>query len=315
MSVPNSIQKAARTVVSERDASRPRAIWRILTPLLAVLIAGSVGSVLAYSVIGGVSDELFVLFQDVLFTVLTLAVLVVSARWLDHRKIAEYGFEFDRTWITEFVLGSILGIAANLLVLVVAFGLGWATITDWISSGATLGFATGFVIFFIAYLLTGFWEETLFRGILITNIGEGLAARRISERTTLFGTIGVSTALFAVIHLNQVTSIEVLPYMLTVWVLMGGLFALVYLATGSLALPIGLHFTFNFSANNVFGLPGEHGTAIPSLLRLDITAPEIVVPVEGMLGQSILHIGSILLLYVWLAVWMKREGLSLETNG
>lgn len=97
--------------------------------------------------------------------------------------------------------------------------------------------------------------------------------------------------------------------------LMGGLFVLVYLATGSLALPIGLHFTFNLSANNVFELPGEHGTALPSLLRLDITAPEIVVPVEGMLGQSILHMGSILLLYIWLTVWMKREGLSLETIG
>lgn len=294
-----------RAISNTGDDARVRASLRVLVPLLAVFVPGVAIVGLA---VGRVGPEVFPLVQAVAFASLALGALLASARWLDRRPIAEYGFELDRTWGTEFVLGAALGVGINAFVFGAALAVGWATVVESTVAGEEFGFATGFVVALVAFALVGFWEETLFRGILLTNAAEGLAARNVSERGALLGAVGITTLLFAFLHVNAVPSLAAFPFLLAAWLLMGGLFAFAYVATGSLAFPIGLHFTANFALNSLFGLGGKQATALPSLLGLEVTAPETLAPLDGSLVASAPHLVAILAAYLCLVGWLVARG-------
>ncbi len=70
--------------------------------------------------------------------------------------------------------------------------------------------------------------------------------------------------------------------MLVVWTMLGGLLGLSYVLSGELASPIGLHFALNDAANNVFfGVEPPGGPALPTVIRPELTAPELWHPTGG----------------------------------
>lgn len=310
MPLRSHIRRTVRALGYGSTEPRPRAIWRIILPLVAVFLPVVVA---LSAVVDRLSMETLLLVQSVLFAVLTVGVLVGTARWLDRRPVAAYGFDLGRRWGVEFAAGVGLALVIHGLVLAVALGLGWATIDGWASPGATFGFATGTGVALVSFALVGFWEEAVFRGILLTNAAEGLAARGAAAGTAVLGAVVVSTVLFAGLHLNQVPDAGALLLSLATWLLMGGLLAVGYVATRSLALPIGLHFGTDFAANNLFGLSGDAGTAFATVLRLDVAAPDALLAVEGALVASLPHLGAILLGYLLLAVWLAAgDGLAVD---
>lgn len=175
--------------------------------------------------------------------------------------------------------------------------LGWASVGAVLSPGTgELPFLLSILLFALSYVFVGFWEELVFRGIVMRNAIEGLNASWVSHRTALIGGWVLSSVLFGVLHFSQASSL----YALAFWILAGLILGLAYLYTDELAVPIGLHFAIDVSVNNVFGLANVRTVAedIPMLIRPEFTGPNTFVGLSGVVNTAWLVIIGILIIGV-----------------
>jgi len=305
MSVVTTVRTAWTFAVRGQTGARPRAVWRVALPLAAVLGLGAVLTALLGAVLpDGARDSLGAgVLSDALVALVVLVVVVVSARGLDRRPASEYGFELSRRWWADFGAGGALGVALVAAAFAAGHALGEVAVVNVVSPGDAGSFAPWFLLFGVGYLCTAFWEETLFRGLVLTNAAEGLAARGLSPRNALIAAVSLTAMAFGVVHapFSVVPGGTSLAGMLVVWTLMGGLLGFAAAASGRLAFPMGLHLTVNYAINNAFfgtdvaGLP-----APPTLLRTTVTAPELWHPLGGLP-----MVGAILVGYALTAGWFR----------
>ncbi|APW98354.1 CAAX protease family protein [Halobiforma lacisalsi AJ5] len=306
MTEPSRLRRLVSRIVRGRDDPRPRAIWRIAVPLLTVLVIGA-------GVVPGVLSAAFGLepappwaglLSNGSAAAVAALVLVGSARALDRRPIAEYGFDASREWGQQFGIGVLFGGA----VLGFAYGIGYAVgsvrIEGVLSPGSVGSLPLGIAAFAVVWLCVGFWEEVVFRGLFVTNATEGLASRSLSPCAATVGAVVVSSVVFGSLHApaSAVPGNASLAGMLVVWTLMGGLLAVTYVLTGRLAAPIGVHFAINFAANNILAAPVPGQPATPTIVRTAVTGPGLWHPIGGLPMVIAVAAG-----YAVLAGWWVRQ--------
>jgi hypothetical protein len=251
-------------------------------------------------VVGAVLDQAF-------RVALIGGVVVLWARYLDRRPLADYGLSRRSDSAGNLLAGLTIGTAIPALALVVFLAGGWAEVTGVAHAGsAALPFALVVLGYAVQFSLVGVWEELLFRGLFIRNAAEGLG--RLPDWAALVGAWGVSSATFALVHFSQVaTPTAFLFYML----LGGGLLGTAYVVSGDLGLPIGLHIAFNFASNTLFGLTGVVSDEVPSVLRLSFTGPEAIVGIPGVVHAATIVVGIAAVL-----AWVRyhRGDLNLRTE-
>lgn len=143
-----------------------------------------------------------------------------------------------------------------------------------------------------SYLLVACSEEVIFRGILF---------RMTDERYGLWAALGISALLFGAVHLmNPGAS---LWSSVAIAVEAGVLLGIVYKYSGSLWLPIGLHWAWNFTQGNVFGFPVSGCGLEESIFRTSACGPDIIT--GGAFGPEASIISVILgtalsILFIWL---------------
>ncbi|AOS45587.1 CAAX amino terminal protease self- immunity [Lacunisphaera limnophila] len=196
---------------------------------------------------------------------------------------------FDRRWLAQLGLGGLLG-AALMLAPALLLGLGGSVV--WSPNPA--GFAA-----FPSLVLLGIWvamaEELMFRGFFFQRLVAGLGPWPAQL---------LMAAYFLLTHLNN-------PGMAGTGKLLGSvniflasiLFGLAYLRTGSLAMPLGLHFMANLTQGAVLGF-GVSGTEQPGLLAPHFdSAPDWVTGgsfgLEASAPGLTFVVGAIVLLYRW----------------
>lgn len=283
---------------------RPRALWRILGAFILVAI----GSQVLPSVLFGntsLPPSVMGLIQNIVTVVTVLLIVVIWARYVDHRRLSEYGLEVGPAWFRDASVGVVIAFVAWGLALAVHLIVGWAHISAVLSPGTAenaLPFAVALTAFVVQFLLVGIWEELLFRGVVLKNAAEGFHSQWLSERSAVLAGLIVSSLLFGVVHVGQATSLFALGF----WVLMGVVLGSAYIITDSLAIPIGLHFATDFAFNNVYGLSNvrpETAEVAATLLRPEFTGPTRFVGVSGLVNVSavvfmaVLSIGSVAFLY------------------
>lgn len=309
-------RKLLGAVVRGRTAARPRAVWRLLVPVVLVIGVGTgvtpvVFDVLPTRVLGSIGVGVL---GDVFLALVTLAVLVGAARYLDRRPVADYGFRPSRSWAADFGAGAVLGVVLVAVAFASSYLLGWVTVVEVVSTGDAGSFAVGFLLLGVGYLCVAFWEESLFRGLFITNCAEGLAARGRSRRTAVLGAWLVSTLAFGLIHgpFAYVPGETSIWGMLVVWTLMGGLLGFAYVVSGDLAFPMGLHFTTNYAINNVFfGTEIAGFTTLPAVVRTDVTTSALRHPYGGLPMVCVVLLG-----YVLASAWFRyrHDEVALSTH-
>ena len=109
---------------------------------------------------------------------MTLFIIVLSARFLDRRPLRDYGYAFTRRWFGRLGLGFFLGLAWNSLPRFVDWAAGGAHLVDASHVGdqahaVGAPFAFALLPGIVSVLLTGFWEETIFRAHPMKNMAEG----------------------------------------------------------------------------------------------------------------------------------------------
>jgi uncharacterized protein len=240
---------------------RLRAGWRVVihfvlwiyTPaLLKVVLGNSLAHLLpsSFYAVERVRD-LLVEF------ILRLPAIVVStwlmARWVDHRPFAELGLQGGKRWWLDFGFG--LGLGALLMTLIFwsEWLAGWVTILQSFQT-ANVSLPFSLVIWepLVVFAVVGLTEELLARGYQLRNLAEGFHFSQSGGRSAVIIAWLVSSLFFGLLHVNNPHSSW---HSTLALMLVGIFFGLGFILTGELAIPIGLHITWNFFQGSVFGFP------------------------------------------------------------
>ncbi len=205
-------------------------------------------------------------------------------------------FPVRRGWWQD-LLGGLLLVALVLSLLFLAeLGAGWLSIADWnwnvLSAVAWLRVAW---VGLLVNVGVAIGEETVFRGYLLAGLKQAWGK---------WPGLLAMTVIFGIFHLPAYLSDTTDPGPVTLSILLasafGLLFGLVYLQTGTLWLPVALHFAWNFIDNDLLNLSAD--TANPNLVGALTTTrlePIVVVLLEA-LAFTVIALG--------LALWKRSKG-------
>lgn len=306
---------------------RLRAGWRLLVQTLLllsllVLLAGLGGLVLdrvapAATPPGPGDDSLGLIFLTLMGIALLASALSVGlAGWfLDRRAFADFGFHLGADWWLDFAFGLALGALIITGIFLVELSAGWIAVTDTFHVPAPgWSFATAILVPMVVFLFVGIQEELVVRGYQLHNLSEGLNLPPLGSRGALVLAWVLTSLLFGLFHAANPNTT---PLAMANLVLAGLFLGLGYILTGELALPIGLHITWNFFQGNVFGFPVSGVTfSETSFFAVDQRGPDLWTggafgPEGGLLVTAAALLGSLLIL-LW--VRFRKGGVSLATS-
>jgi membrane protease YdiL (CAAX protease family) len=242
-----------------------------------------------------------------------LLATLITGKWIDRRKFLDFGMTFSKTWWSDFAFG--LGLGAVLMGVIFLIGLGTNTINVtgyFISSNLDVNFLSGFIQSALFFAFVGFYEEILSRGYHLINLAEGFNHKIIGRRWALTLSFFITSLIFGLLHLGNPNA----TWISTLNITLAGVFlGLGMVLTGSLAIPIGLHITWNLFQGSVFGFPVSGVKTGVTLIATELTGPQWLTgglfgPEAGVLGLAAMVIGSIITI-LWLRR-SQRSGLKLE---
>lgn len=199
---------------------------------------------LIYSVFPGRNLIPGVLFR-LITCLLTLGGFAFFLRVLDFNSaplLPALGLPLDSTAARQLVSGTVLG-GFLITVGITAIGI-FGGMTLHLRHGRMLAARALLVV--VMLLLAALMEELAFRGYPFQKLTQSVGA---------FWAVLVLSALFGAVHLMNPESQGWLSWGFWNTVLVGALFALARIRTGSLWYPVGLHFGWNLFQGAVFGLP------------------------------------------------------------
>ncbi len=316
----------------EEGTGRPRALWRLLfqywayrvaVPLLVNLLAiawllvrsgweiGASGELNASNLYGSPALPLVGGIAALMGVLLSVW---LAGRFLDRRPFADFGFHLGSGWRLDLCFGMALGALLMSAIFLVELGFGWITVTGALQAFVPgTPFALAILIPATLFLCVGVYEELLFRGYQLRNAAEGLNLPVVGPRNAVVLAWVLSSAFFGYLHANNPNATLSSTFNV---VLAGLMLGLGYVLTGELAIPIGLHITWNFFQGGVLGFPVSGlGPVGASFLSMDQGGPKLWTggpfgPEAGLLGPAAMILGGLLI-----ALWVRlRSGkLSIHT--
>jgi membrane protease YdiL (CAAX protease family) len=232
----------------------------------------------------------------------------LAGRFLDRRPFADFGFHLSGGWWLDLLFGMALGALLMTTVFLVQSGLGWVTVTGSFESlvpGAPFWLAV--LVPATLFVCVGFYEELVSRGYQLRNAAEGLNSSSLGPRGAVLLAWALSSAIFGYLHAANPNA----TILSTANVALAGLMlGCGYVLTGELAIPIGLHVTWNFFQGTVFGFPVS-GLRIggATFLSIEQGGPDLWTggpfgPEGGLLAPAAMALGILLT-----ALWVRlRRG-------
>ncbi len=300
---------------------RLRAFWRILLQCTLYSYLSTVLVVVSGLVFLGVSEGMVfaddtgvqraaspALFMSryVASLVAVLASVWLAGRFLDRRPFSGFGLRPDRAWWPDLCFGLALGALLMTAVFFLELAAGWITITGAFETvGEGSSFALSILFVLVAFACVGFYEELLSRGYQLQNMAEGLNVPSLGPKGAILVAWALSSVVFGLLHLrNPGASLASTGNIAFAGLLLGA----GYVLTGRLAIPIGLHITWNFFQGNVFGFPVSGIKPIgATFVSIEQGGPASLTggafgPEAGLLGTAAMVVGSLL---IWL--WVRAR--------
>lgn len=289
------------TIVWNESQGRARAPWRIVLPLIPLLV---IGPAVAALLIDALPVPALIFASQLTLAITAFVVFAVSTRYLDRgRSIWDYGLRADRRWSLDLLAGFVIGLLAVTIPSLVGIATGWYEVsTTFATNSMALWVGLGFIA--IAYLCTGFWEELVFRGVLMSNAAEGLRGW-FSRRNVIVAVLILQAVIFGVIHVDQWTVQAPHPAFVVTWILSGFMFGLLYLLSDDLALPIAIHAAINTAEAGLFSQTAPADGGIPVIVLIEPISQSILAGHGGILMISRIFLAAIFGV-VWL--WYTRQG-------
>jgi uncharacterized protein len=225
----------------------------------------------------------------------------IAGVWFDRRPFRDFGFYLNLAWLRDLFFGLGLGAVLMAGVFLVQLAAGWIIITDTFSS-LDYPFLIAILVNVALFLSVGILEELLSRGYHLRNIAEGLNLSAIGARNALLLGYFISSVIFALLHVfnphaSLISSINL--------ILAGLLLGLGFILTRQLAIPIGLHITWNFFQGNVFGFPVSGSETGATFIAIEQGGPELWTggpfgPEAGLIGIVAILVGAL-----FTVLWVK----------
>jgi len=303
--------------------SRLRALWRLLGEfvLLFVLLL-SINSL-------PISEKSY--FGIVVHVLAIALSLWLAGRFFDRRPFADFGFHINQNWWRDLAFGLILGSLMVTGVFLVEWALGWVTIVGSFQiEDLKLTFAQSILYQLVFMVGVSLFEEMQFRGYLLRNLAEGFNFPALGSKKAIFLAWIVSALFFGLSHAENPNATTVSTISIAFAAILLGLS---YILTGSLAIPLGLHTTWNFFQGNVFGfsVSGHAEFASTTFIATKQAGPELWTggafgPEAGLLGVAAIILGNLAILlwvrqfygaiapYTPLAEYMRRSHKLIASN-
>ena len=280
-------------------------VWRLIIQIIFMIVLSLPMGLLQYSLMNSAFQPTagLIIGLNILSILATLAGFVgsiwLTGRLFGRRKFADFGVRFSRNWWTDFGFGALLGACLMALIFLVEYALGWVTITGTFQMDLLLfPFWAGIALQLLHYIAVGIYEEFLFRGFHLKNLAEGFNVfKRINPQTAIVISLLLSSIVFGLAHASNPNATWVSSFNI---ILAGIFLATGYLLTGELAIPIGIHITWNFFQGNVFGFPVSGTDSGPTLVAIQQTGPKLFTggafgPEAGLIGIVAMFLGSVLI--------------------
>ncbi|HJL16707.1 MAG TPA: CPBP family intramembrane glutamic endopeptidase [Sandaracinaceae bacterium LLY-WYZ-13_1] len=308
---------------------RPRALVRVALQL-AMLAAFSAFVQLAFAeareAVRGSDDRTghpeAVFALGALFMVsvgVTLQSVRLGVAHLDRRSLDALGFRVDGRWWVDLAYGVALGAVLMLGILGAEVALGLATYGEAPEIGGDVPRWAYVPATVFAFVSVAVIEEVVFRGYQLTNLAEGLTTRWTSPRVGAWLAVALSSLVFGLAHaMNPHADLASTGNIVAA----GLMLAAGYVATGELAIPIGLHLGWNLF-QNLFGMPvsGQTRFHFGRMLERDVAGPAWLTggdfgPEAGMTGLVAMILGTgLILLYVRLRYGALRMRVAPDARG
>ncbi|HLT36050.1 MAG TPA: type II CAAX endopeptidase family protein [Enhygromyxa sp.] len=298
-----------------REEQRVRALWRLIVHGVALaligLMVGAAASVLLPSAVA--NSELSWPIMAVLAALIVAAASALVGHTLDRRRFDDFGLRLSARWWADFAAGVVIGALLMGGIFVVELGAGWVEIDGYLAGAGDQPFVIALLGPVVLFVGVGFYEELLFRGYQLRNMAEGLCVGRLGPRGALVLAAVLSSIVFGLAHSNNnEASLISTSYI----ALAGVMLALGLLWTTELALPIGLHLSWNFCQGNLFGFPVSGNDVGPRVIDARQLGDPLITggefgPEAGLIGVAAMVVGAGLI-----AAWVRlsRGSLALRVE-
>jgi membrane protease YdiL (CAAX protease family) len=284
-------------IVWGREDPRVRATYRVLLafPVLWILV-GTVSVLVAGLVLPPEPPKgLLMSVGGTLQATFVAGALVVWARYLDRRPLSDYGTVLERSWAVDAVVGFAAVLAGSAVWLGVGSAMGWATFE--VAPGTPNGsLVLALLGVFVGVAVNVWVQETVFWGVALKDGAEGLANRGVDPSRAVLAAWLVGIVLYTAMHgpseAGRVVNLLVVL----------GVYGLLYVHTGNLALSIGVHTGVNYAGQTILGDPA-YAASQPTIAEASTTLGGVLGTLSG--GA----VPNVLLAYLLLLGWIRwRQG-------
>lgn len=293
------------------EERRVRALWRLLLHLAALVVIGIVAGEVVASVVPAAGGSWPLM--SLLAALIVATASAVVGRTLDRRPFEDFGLRLTPRWWADFGVGVVIGALLMGGIFAIELAAGWVVIEGYFLGAGDQAFAIALLGPLVTFVAVGFYEELLFRGYQLRNLAEGLCIGRIGPRGALLLATVLSSILFGLAHADNQAASMVSNLNIA---LAGIMLAIGLLWTGELALPIGLHLSWNFCQGSVFGFPVSGNDVGPRMIAVQQLGDPVITggefgPEAGVIGVGAMAIGVGLI-----AAWVRltRGELSLRSE-
>jgi membrane protease YdiL (CAAX protease family) len=248
-------------------------------------------SMVLATIMYGISQLLFMFIEKpwvqctvgVVYSAIMIALYALFVRWFEKHKAED--IPLNRL-VQDIAKGLGVGCCffGSVVLIMMLFGLYHI---DSIGTDKPIEIVSAFFLF----LSVGIGEEIMFRGILF---------RWIDEKWGFIAALIVSAVFFGLIHIFQENA--TLWSSLAIAIEAGLLLAAAYKYSGTLWLPIGIHWAWNFTQGNIFGFGVSGSDAGDSLFQSSVSGPEWLTGGAFGAEASVIPVMLGLLLSAWY-VW------------
>ena len=240
-------------MATARSKKRPLWIWILLFIVAAFL------SIIGYGLlISGYQGADY--FAHPSLTVVAAAIILglyaLFVRWMERHWPADLPLG---KLVPHTLLGILVGFIIMVLVVSTIVAMGDATVT-WKGFSVEKQFSV-----FMMFLAVAVGEEMIFRGVIF---------RWIDERWNTWVALLISAILFGWMHISNDNATWWSS--LAIAVEAGLLLGAAYKWSGSLWVPIGIHWAWNYTQGNIFGLAVSGSDAGETMLTTIVNGPDII---------------------------------------
>ena len=261
--------KAVVNIFWNAAQNRLRAGWRLLIQL-SLFFAITIGRDALANLFH--TAPLLVSITYLIYLVAGLGLVWLTARFIDRRSFADFGFHWDYKWWLDLAFGLALGAFLMTGIFLSMRAVGWVTIMGAATTDSGLPFGLAFLLRVIFFAVVAVNEELAFRSYELKNLSEGFASSGIGSRGAILLAFLFSSAFFGIVHLANENSTAFSA--LTIF--FGGLLlALPYLLSGELGISIGLHMTWNIFKGPLYGFAVSGSSPNTHLFSNQQTGPTL----------------------------------------